>query len=194
MVSHACWCLHGYVAQRRTLSSLPYPCSLEIRGTEVKEEGRKKEGRFDLSSKNLGSNAVLGSAVGISSLIFHIDIICIYYLNQARKVSDLPNVIPEQPRVQLRIFVSPLLSYLIPTMVKAGKTVSWEHSWMETWGYLIGNRDFVVTTIHIVSSLYPAELSFQDISSLFQQLLEIKNKQTKLGWEPWRWIWQYHLG
>lgn len=60
---------------------LSYFCSLEIRGIEVKEEGRKKEGRFDLLSKNLGLNVVLGSVVGISLFIFYIDIICIYYLN-----------------------------------------------------------------------------------------------------------------
>lgn len=47
----------------------------------MKEEGRKKEGRFDLLSKNLGLNVVLGSVVGISLFIFYIDIICIYYLN-----------------------------------------------------------------------------------------------------------------
>lgn len=65
----------AYVAlwPRVTLSSLPNRCSLEIRNTDVKEggreEGERKEkregGRFDLLSKNLGSNIVLGSAVGI---------------------------------------------------------------------------------------------------------------------------------
>lgn len=87
---------------RKALSSLPSPCSLEIQSIDVKEGERegekgegKEEGRCDLLSKNLGSNTVLGSAVRIISFIFKVDIICIYYWNQARNVNDLPNVILE---------------------------------------------------------------------------------------------------